>query len=90
MKPHSSKSFNETIFSSFETLLPRFNLGKKHKPSLYLFLALCFNLIIAPVVYAASNSELSRTQAWTLGLLGLGTVLLSVYLFFVIFLPEKF
>ncbi|MCU0550153.1 MAG: potassium-transporting ATPase subunit F [Leptolyngbya sp. Prado105] len=55
-----------------------------------LFLALCFNLILAPVVYAASRHELSRSQAWSLGLLGLAIVALSVYLFFVMFAPERF
>lgn len=63
---------------------------RRQKLPLYLFLALCFNLIVAPVVYAASGNEFSRTQAWALGLLGLGTVALSVYLFFVMFVPEKF
>ena len=63
-------------------------MNQKH--SLYLFLALCTNLIIAPVVYAASNNETTRSQAWALGLLGLGTVAIAVYLFFVMFAPEKF
>lgn len=63
---------------------------RKQKLPLYLFLALCFNLVVAPVVYAASGNEFSRTQAWALGLLGLGTLALSIYLFFVMFVPEKF
>jgi len=63
-------------------------MNRKH--STYLFLAICFNLAVAPVVYAASGNEFSRTQAWSLGLLGLGTIVLSVYLFFVMFVPEKF
>ncbi len=63
---------------------------RKQRLPLYLFLALCFNLVVAPVVYAASNNEFSRSQAWSLGLLGLGTLTLSVYLFFVMFVPEKF
>jgi hypothetical protein len=63
-------------------------MNQKH--SLYLFLAICFNLGIAPVVYAAGSNEFSRSQAWALGLLGLGTVALSIYLFFVMFVPEKF
>lgn len=62
----------------------------QQKLPLYLFLGLCFNLVVAPVVYAANGTELSRTQAWMLGLLGLATVTLSVYLFWVMFLPEKF
>jgi hypothetical protein len=71
------------------TIHPKIKLmNRKH--SIYLFLAICFNLIVAPMVYAASGNEFSRTQAWSLGLLGLGTVALSVYLFFVMFVPEKF
>lgn len=62
----------------------------RQKLPLYLFLAHCFNLILAPVVYAASGNELSRTQSWALGLLGLGTLALAIYLFFVMFVPEKF
>jgi hypothetical protein len=58
--------------------------------SLYLFLAICFNLAVAPVVHATTTSELSRSQAWSLGLLGLGTLILAIYLFFVMFAPEKF
>jgi hypothetical protein len=65
-------------------------LGQKRKLPLYLFLALCLNLVIAPIVYAASNNVLSRSQAWALGLLGLGAVAVSIYLFFVMFVPEKF
>lgn len=57
---------------------------------LYLFLALCFNLFVATIVHAANNEALSRSQAWSLALLGLGTVVLSIYLFFVIFVPERF
>lgn len=63
---------------------------RRQKLPLSLFLALCCNLIVAPAVYAASGHEFSRSQAWALGLLGLGTVALSVYLFFVMFVPEKF
>lgn len=73
-----------------ENLLEIWLEWRKQKLPLYLFLALCFNLIVAPLVYAASGNELSRSQAWALGLLGLGTVALSIYLFFVMFVPEKF
>ncbi|HEY9654850.1 MAG TPA: potassium-transporting ATPase subunit F [Crinalium sp.] len=75
---------------TLEAVSELWSAWRKQKLPLYLFLALCFNLIIAPVVYAASGSELSRTQAWSLGLLGLGAVAMSVYLFFVMFVPEKF
>lgn len=63
---------------------------RRQKLPLYLFLGMCFNLVVAPVVYAATGEQFSRTQAWALGLLGLVTVSLSIYLFFVMFVPEKF
>ncbi|MBW4688651.1 MAG: potassium-transporting ATPase subunit F [Komarekiella atlantica HA4396-MV6] len=63
---------------------------RRQKLPLYLFLAMCFNLVLAPLVYAATNEQLSRSQSWALGLLGLVTLGLSIYLFFVMFVPEKF
>ncbi len=63
---------------------------RRQKLPLYLFLAMCFNLIVAPVVYAATSEQLSKSQAWGMGLLGLVTVGLCIYLFFVMFVPEKF
>ncbi|MCC5635458.1 potassium-transporting ATPase subunit F [Nostoc sp. CHAB 5844] len=60
------------------------------KLPLYLFLAMCLNLVVAPVVYAATGENFSHFQAWSLGLLGLVTLSLSTYLFFVMFVPEKF
>ncbi|ALF56520.1 ATPase [Nostoc piscinale CENA21] len=51
---------------------------------------MCFNLLVAPVVYAATGESFSHVQAWSLGLLGLVTLSLSTYLFFVMFVPEKF
>jgi K+-transporting ATPase KdpF subunit len=60
------------------------------KASIYLFLAICFNLVLAPLVYAATDGAMSRSQSWALGLLGLGIVGLSIYLFFVMFAPERF
>jgi hypothetical protein len=63
---------------------------RKQKLPLSLFLGMCFNLVFAPVVYGAGGEQFSRTQAWTLGLLGIVTLSLSIYLFFVMFIPEKF
>lgn len=57
---------------------------------LAIFLALCLNLVIAPIVYAAAKGELERYQAWSLGILGLVTLGLTVYLFVVVFQPERF
>lgn len=63
---------------------------RKQKLPLYLFLGLCFNLVLAPAVFAATNGELSRSQAYWLGALGLVVIALSVYLFVVMFAPERF
>jgi K+-transporting ATPase KdpF subunit len=56
----------------------------------HIILASLLNLALAPVVQAATNNTISRQQSFTLGLLILGTMALSVYLFVVIFQPEKF
>lgn len=63
---------------------------RRQKLPLYLFLGLCFNLILAPAVFAATGGDLSRTQAYWLAALGLVTVALAIYLFFVMFVPERF
>jgi K+-transporting ATPase KdpF subunit len=60
------------------------------KPPRYLFWGLVINLMLAPAVYAASSGTISREQSYALGLLGLVTLALSIYLFAVIFQPEKF
>ncbi len=62
----------------------------KKKYPRYLFFALCLNLIAAPAVYAANSSNFTRFQAYALGLLGIATVSFSIYLFAVMFQPEKF
>jgi len=88
LKP--SHSLLQGITETIEATTDLWSEGRRQKLPLYLFLALCFNLVLAPIVYAASGNEFSRTQAWALGVLGLGTVALSVYLLFVMFVPEKF
>jgi K+-transporting ATPase KdpF subunit len=88
-KPHSSFS-SQVVAQTIDTVAEIWCVGKKQKLPRYLFLALCLNLVVAPVVYAATDETLSRPQAWALGLLGLVTVALSIYLFFVMFAPEKF
>jgi len=63
---------------------------RKRPLPILLFLWMGLNLIIAPVVYAAAGGEINRGSAWAIGLLGLLTLGLSIYLFVVIFQPERF
>ena len=63
---------------------------KRERLPLAIFILLCLNLVIAPAVYAAANGGLERRHAWTLGILGLVTLGLVVYLFDVIFRPERY
>lgn len=65
-------------------------LWKRHPIPVQLFLVMCFNLIIAPAVYAATDESLTKKAAWGLSLLGLVIIGLAVYLFTVIFQPERF
>ncbi len=55
-----------------------------------LLLLLCLNLVLAPAVQAATGGELSTGQVFWLTLLGLLTLGISIYLFVVIFQPERF
>jgi K+-transporting ATPase KdpF subunit len=55
-----------------------------------IFLVMCLNLLIAPVVYANSGGSLDKVSAWAIGILGFATLMLVVYLFIVIFQPERF
>jgi F subunit of K+-transporting ATPase (Potass_KdpF) len=62
----------------------------RRKYPTYLFLALCFNVLLASTAYAATGDAFSRPQIYALGILGLGTISLSGYLFVVMFQPERF
>ncbi|MBE9213205.1 K(+)-transporting ATPase subunit F [Plectonema cf. radiosum LEGE 06105] len=62
---------------------------RRQKFPLWIFLGLCLNIIVAPAVYAATPN-IERTTAYALGVLGLVTVGLGVYLFAVILQPERF
>jgi K+-transporting ATPase KdpF subunit len=64
--------------------------GRRQKLPIYLFLGLCCNLVLAPAVFAATGEAFSRSQIYYLSALVLITVALSIYLFFVMFVPEKF
>jgi K+-transporting ATPase KdpF subunit len=55
-----------------------------------IFLGMSLNLIIAPVVMAASGNQITRNTAYAIGILYCVTIALSVYLFTVIFQPERF
>ena len=60
------------------------------KLAVYFLIILGLNLILSPLVQASTAGILSRGQSYTLGLLGLVTFSLFVYLFVVIFEPERF
>ena len=62
---------------------------QKRVPKIFL-LALLSAVTIAPAVQAATNISLDRGQVLALVLLGITTISLSVYLFVVIFQPERF
>ena len=63
---------------------------RRQQLPLAIFLLLCLNLVIAPVVYAASGGTLERRSAWAIGILGLVTLGLVIYLFDVVFRPERY
>ncbi len=84
---HLSK---QASVEAIETVTQIWSEWRRQKLPLYLFLGLCFNLVLAPAVFAATGGDLSRTQAYWLAALGLVTVALAIYLFFVMFVPEKF
>ncbi len=65
-------------------------LGKRHPVPIQLFLLMCFNLILTPVVLAQTGNQISPGQAYWIAFLGLITLALSIYLFVVIFQPERF
>ncbi|MBC7970288.1 MAG: K(+)-transporting ATPase subunit F [Verrucomicrobia bacterium] len=80
----------QNITPAIETLTELWAEWRRQKLPLYLFLGLCFNLVLAPAVFAATGGDLSRTQSYWLATLGLVTVALAIYLFFVMFVPERF
>lgn len=58
--------------------------------SFKIFLALCLNAVLAPVVFAASGETISRGNAYAISVLGLVTVALAIYLFMVMLQPQRF
>jgi K+-transporting ATPase KdpF subunit len=65
-------------------------VSKKFQIPAYLFLIFCLSVIAAPLTQAATENTLSKGQAYALALLGLVVLSLFIYLFVVIFQPEKF
>lgn len=63
---------------------------KRNPLPIQLFFLLCLNLLLAPSVDAATGEEITRKAAYALGILGIVIVGLGVYLFVVIFQPERF
>lgn len=66
------------------------NQWRRNPLPIQLFLLLCLNLLIAPAVNAATGPEITHKAAYGLGLLGIVTVGLAIYLFAVILQPERF
>jgi F subunit of K+-transporting ATPase (Potass_KdpF) len=62
----------------------------RHRRSLFLFASMCGNLLLAPAIYATNQGVISQGQSYAIGLLILTTFALSIYLFAVIFVPERF
>jgi len=63
---------------------------QRHRMAWGLFLGLCLNLAIAPTVLAMTDGGIERGTAYAIGLLGIVTLGLAVYLFAVILQPERF
>ena len=63
---------------------------RRQRIPIAIFVVLCINLLLAPIVYAAADGGLERRYAYAIALLGLVTLGLVVYLFVVVFQPERF
>jgi K+-transporting ATPase KdpF subunit len=63
---------------------------RKPKFLLVILTALCLNLAISRVVYASSDSTLQIQFTWAYGVLGAVIMALIIYLFVVVFQPERF
>jgi K+-transporting ATPase KdpF subunit len=80
-------SFPQNIIETIKNIGDRL---LKNPLAIVLFLTISLNLIIAPVVMAASGAEITRNTAYAIGILYCVTIALSIYLFTVIFQPERF
>jgi K+-transporting ATPase KdpF subunit len=84
LKPAYFLPFQLEAVQSIEVQLYR------RKVPRYLLILLGLNLVLAPAVQAATGNTFSRSQAYALGILGLVTLGFSIYLFVVMFQPERF
>ncbi len=89
MKPENFFTRDRSL-TFLETLTEIWTQGHHQKIPRVLFLSLCLNLVLAIAVHATTGDTISHTQAYALSLLGLTTISLSIYLFVVMFQPERF
>ncbi|BAB75943.1 K(+)-transporting ATPase subunit F [Anabaena sp. FACHB-709] len=81
----------QAITSAFsETIAYIWSRWTKQQLPLAIALILCFHLIINPRVYAATSITLNQNSPWAFGILGAVIAGLVIYLFVVIFQPERF
>ena len=73
-----------------EKLAEIFDSLRRNKIPLYLFLVLNLNVLLAPAVFAVTDGAFTHGQSYATAMLILLTVALGIYLFFVMFFPEKF
>ncbi|AUS99942.1 K(+)-transporting ATPase subunit F [Nostoc sp. CENA543] len=77
---------------SSPNLLELFNFLriKRYRFPVSLFVLLCVDVLLASEVQAATTIQLSRTASYAIATLGIVTLSLCIYLFVVIFQPERF
>jgi K+-transporting ATPase KdpF subunit len=72
-------------------MIPFMRFSKfKYQIPVIICIMMCLNFFIAPMVYANSGISLNQVSTWAIGILGLTTFMLVVYLLIVIFQPERF
>jgi K+-transporting ATPase KdpF subunit len=81
---------NSQLLASLETLTDLWSKAYRQRLPVWILLGLCLNLAIAPAVLATTNGTIERSTAYAIGLLGIVTLGLAIYLFAVIFQPERF
>jgi K+-transporting ATPase KdpF subunit len=89
MKSNKSNKFSLTqnLRETIQNIGDRF---LKNPLAKVLLLTTSLNLVIAPAVMAASGTGITRQTAYAIGILYCVTLGLLIYLFTVIFQPERF